>query len=98
MFVHGKSILQIAEERGYAASTIFAHLSRFVINGQLPLEKLMKKDNIETINACLEQHPDFTSLNDLKNELPPSITFGEIKLIREMMMPKIPDGQYDNNA
>jgi transposase len=88
MFMQGKSIDEIAKERGYSKSTIFTHLSRFVINGKLSLDRLVKKENVEAIKTCLNEHPGFSSFSEIKEALPQSITFEEIRLVREITVTK----------
>ena len=88
MFMQGKSIDEIAKERGYSKSTIFTHLSRFVINGKLSLDRLVKKENVEAIKTCLKEHPGFSSFSEIKEALPQSITFEEIRLVREIAVRK----------
>ncbi|TAD83545.1 MAG: hypothetical protein EAY75_14735, partial [Bacteroidetes bacterium] len=85
MFAEGLSIEDIATKRGFAYSTIFGHLSSYVLSGDLPLAALMTdeiKMQIET--AILAFGAD--SLLELKAKLPDTIDFNEMRLVRDLLV------------
>ncbi|KIC90932.1 helix-turn-helix domain-containing protein [Flavihumibacter sp. ZG627] len=55
MFMAGNSISEIAESRQLAYSTIHGHLSRFVAQGELPVELLIEKEKLATILQAVEK-------------------------------------------
>jgi len=49
LFKEGKSIVEIAEERSLAVSTIENHLNGFVLTGEVEVEKLVEKNVLEKL-------------------------------------------------
>lgn len=87
MLMQGLTPDEIAQQRGFVTGTIFSHLKLFVLEGKLPLEKLIapeKQQQIETI--ILEVGAD--EFGPIKNRLPESITYHDIRLMRDVMLKK----------
>lgn len=81
MFTNGKSITEIAAERGLAESTIYGHLSQCVINGALKLEQLIPKEKIEVLETFYSENPEIL-LTDAKLKLGDDYPFGELRLFQ----------------
>lgn len=81
MFSAGKSLSQIAEERGLAYSTVFGHLAFYVQAGMLELEKLVPKEHLIEIRRCIINNPDCRSVSEIKALIAPEITYDEIRLV-----------------
>lgn len=81
MFSAGKSIPQIAEERGLAYSTIFNHLAFYVKAGMLELDKLVPQEHLIEIRRCIVNNLDFKSISEIKALVSPEITYDEIRLV-----------------
>ncbi len=80
LFRQGLNILQIASERGLAASTIEGHLAHWVSMGALKVDQVMdevKKRTIERQIARMQGEP----LSTLKAALGDDFSYGEIKLV-----------------
>lgn len=79
LFKEGKSVSEIATERGLAFSTIESHLAGFVISGEIDVLELVKQPKLDKILEVFYQHPEFTSTSQLKHELGDDFSYGEIK-------------------
>jgi GTPase SAR1 family protein len=80
MFKAGKSIAEIAAERGFAASTIESHLIMYIEIGELDIKDFVTQNYIDAIEDFLSQNPT-AGLNDVKAALPDQITYNEIKAV-----------------
>lgn len=80
MFQSGKTIQQIAAERGMAVGTIESHLLQYVANGEIPVEKLISVDKIDRITAFFSKAGDF-SLGPAKAALGNDIGWGELRFV-----------------
>ncbi len=80
MFRTGKSIADIAQERGFAPSTIEGHLAHWIEHGELDLLDVMETDRIMAIDSCMEAHPGST-FNEIKQALGDDFSYGEIKMV-----------------
>jgi len=78
LFREGKTIEEIAKERGFVKSTIEGHLCKYVENGDIDILKLLEKEKIDRILARYEK--GIEGLGELKNDLGNDISYGEIKL------------------
>ena len=76
----GKSIPEIAEERGLAASTIEGHLAYFVRTGEIPVEKLVNKEKITRISDFF-LHEKTTRLSDAKASLGNEVSYSELRFV-----------------
>jgi len=83
LFKDGKNISQIAEERGFVESTIFGHLSHFVLQGELEINNLIPEDRIYEIKSYLSDR-NTASLRDLVIEAEGKFSYSELKLIIEL--------------
>jgi hypothetical protein len=76
----GLSPVQIAEKRGLAVSTIEGHLTHFVATGALPIGNIVDNEKRSSIELLLNGSPE-KKLGELKRELGPGYSYGEIKLV-----------------
>ena len=77
MFVSGKSIAEIAQDRGYAESTINGHLAQFVKKGLLKVEQFLTTEKIEALTNYYTQNPD-TKISDAKNSLGADFSYNDL--------------------
>ena len=87
LFEEGKSIGEIAKERGILVQTVFGHLGKFVENGQLEIERIIAKEYIQDFKIFyktkfIENPEQYESLNELKRELP-HMEFHELRVLRD---------------
>ena len=80
MFQSGKSIAEVAEQRGLVVSTIEGHLSTYVKNGTLNIEDIIKPEKVVVIKEKLSklQSP---GLKEVKIALGDDYSYGEIKMV-----------------
>ncbi len=71
---------EIAKERNMAIVTIQGHLSWFVGNGDIDINKLVPLEKQLLIKAAIKSH-GIESHKILKDNLPENISYGEIKLV-----------------
>lgn len=79
LFRAGKSMTEIAEERGLVVGTIEGHLAKYVEKGDIDVKELIKQDRLEKILAIVNQ--DLEGSAAIKAELPDDYSYGEIKLV-----------------
>ena len=87
LFEEGKSIGEIAKERGILVQTVFGHLGKFVENGQLEIERIIAKEYIQDFEIFyktkfIENPEQYESLNELKRELT-HMEFHELRVLRD---------------
>jgi hypothetical protein len=80
-FQAGKSIAEIAKERDLKPSTIETHLSHFIAEGVIPLEKVMTVAKINAIKKAIDESEDDNSLTALKIKLGDAFSFSEIRMV-----------------
>ena len=80
LFEEGKTIPEIAKERGLVTETIFGHLAKFAEQGLLDLSRIFDKAKIKTFEKEFKKSSHET-LNDWKKELPNDFEFNEIRLL-----------------
>ncbi|QDP85792.1 AAA family ATPase [Chryseobacterium sp. SNU WT5] len=80
LFEAGKTIPEIAKERGLVTETIFGHLAKFAEQGLLDLTRIFDKEKIKTFEKEFKKNPHET-LNDWKRALPNDFEFNEIRLL-----------------
>lgn len=80
MFTAGKSIEEIAKERGLVHSTIESHLSFFVETGKLSIDKFLSIGVQELIAEGIAAAED-NSLKSVKSQLDDDCSYGQIKMM-----------------
>lgn len=80
MYKEGKKIAEIAKVRNLAIGTIEGHLSRFIAGGEINIHELVSADKYKLIEAAFQKNEEAT-LTTIKQQLPPDISFGEIKMV-----------------
>ena len=80
MYVAGKSVPEIAEERNIAVQTVEGHLSFFIANGQLQVDDFVTPAKKALIQQAIKEH-GHAVLSQLKQVLPEDIGFGEIRMV-----------------
>lgn len=90
MFNKGLTIARIAEERGLTQSTIEGHLTFFVENGKLDINKLLCPEKQRAIAEKLAD-ARYNSLGEIKRELGDDYTYGEIRMMLALRQQPPPD-------
>lgn len=80
LFKAGKSIEDIAEERGMVISTIETHLAHYVGLGELEIHQFVSTEKIAQIIEYYINNPD-SGLTPAKVALGENISYGELRLV-----------------
>jgi DNA-binding NarL/FixJ family response regulator len=78
LYKEGKSIDEIAAQRGFVRNTIESHLAHYVAQGQLPLQEFVSEEKARLIREILRHTHD---LGTAKAILGDDITYGEIRMV-----------------
>jgi len=81
MWNEGKTLLEIAKERSLVVGTIKSHMSKWVKEGKVPIEKLMDMEKVKTAWKCIEDHPDKSSA-EIREVIPFNIEYSELAMVR----------------
>jgi vacuolar-type H+-ATPase subunit E/Vma4 len=76
----GKTVSEIAEERGLVTSTIESHLIHFVESGELDVFKWLNKTKINQIEDFISENKPM-SVTELKNALGEEFSYNEIRAV-----------------
>lgn len=79
-FNEGKTLEEIASERGLTVATIENHLIHFIGVGELDINKLVEKDKVETIQQYIEEFKPI-SATQIKEALNETISYTDIKAV-----------------
>lgn len=86
MFRSGKSVSEIAAERGLGVSTIEGHLARFVESGEIHLDELVPVEKIAAIRKAIQESDNPEGwLSPIKEILGDDYTYGEIRAVLAAM-------------
>lgn len=84
LFKSGKSIPEIAQERGFAVSTIEGHLAHYIGTGELNIDEAMDYDRVITLAKYFHQNPSET-MSSAKVHFGDEFSYGEIKMMLAFM-------------
>ncbi|MDP3180962.1 MAG: helix-turn-helix domain-containing protein, partial [Bacteroidota bacterium] len=80
LFKSGKSIIEVASERGMAVSTIEGHLAQFVGTGEIQLDQVVEPKKSKAILDYIEKHKTRGS-NEIRAGLGNDYSYSEIKFV-----------------
>lgn len=80
LFESGKTVQEIAKERGLVAETIIGHLAKYAEQGILDISKIIRKEKIRVFEK-LYREKSFETLTEWKQNLPEDFEFGEIRIL-----------------
>jgi ATP-dependent DNA helicase RecQ len=80
LYREGKTIAEIATERGLSPTTIEGHLSNFIQTGELDITEFVIAEKIPIIQNAVESYGD-EKLSPLKEILGDDYSYGEIKAV-----------------
>ncbi|MCB0555403.1 MAG: helix-turn-helix domain-containing protein [Phaeodactylibacter sp.] len=84
LFQSGKSIEEIAAERGLVRTTIEGHLAHFIGLGQLSVFDLIAEEEVQKIAAYLTANPD-GPLSEARAYFEEAYSYGQIKMVVEYL-------------
>ena len=97
LFRQGKTIEEIAAERGLSPTTIETHLTLFIPTGEVTIDELVPPEKIDPILQAIEQ-TSLPSLVAIKHKLSDDFTFGEIKAVlqyRQLLQQQAAPGEKE---
>jgi hypothetical protein len=80
LYKEGMIATEIAKLRNLAIQTIEGHLAHYVSAGQINIEELVSREKILLIEPAIK-NSETGSITSIKEKLPDTISFGEIKLV-----------------
>jgi ATP-dependent DNA helicase RecQ len=80
LYKEGKTVTEIALERGLSPTTIEGHLSNFVQTGELDVSEIVAQEKIPAIKDAVESYGN-DKLSPLKEILGDDYSYGEIKAV-----------------
>lgn len=80
LFKNGLTVADIAKERGLVENTIQGHLSFYVENGTIDIDKLLSPEKQKAIKTAMDKLGK-KALSPIKTELGDGYSYGEIKLM-----------------
>ncbi len=81
MYREGKSIAEIAKERGLALSTIENHLARFIATGEVSLDDFVSLEKVHVIREAILKFSESEALSPIKEYLGEDYSYGEIRAV-----------------
>jgi len=86
LYEQGKTLAEIAKERGLSLGTIEGHLAYYVSTQQLDVNKLVKPNKIRNIADAVESQKT-KSMATIREFLGKDYSFGEIKMVLASLFP-----------
>lgn len=86
LYNQGKSMVEIAKERGFSVTTIEGHLAYYVSTQQIDVGKLVKANKMKNIADAVESQKT-KSMATIRAFLGKDYSFGEIKLVLASLFP-----------
>ncbi len=80
MFKAGKTVEEIAQERGFVASTIETHLTHYIESGEVSVSDFIDKEKVNKISDYITETKPI-SINQTKEAMGNEISFGEIRAV-----------------
>lgn len=85
LYKQGKTIEMIANERNLKEETIYGHLLRYALRGELPIDELLPQEHRQTIMRAIKMAGGEIETKVIKQLCPPEITYAEIRATLELM-------------
>ena len=79
LFQQGKSIAEIAKQRGLVNSTIEGHLSHFIATGELAITELLSQEKYKKLKKII-QNTTYEGLSDLKKQAGDDYSYGDLQM------------------
>lgn len=99
LFINGKSVTDIANERNLSVTTIEGHLISFIATEQISVYQLVSKEVIEKLLEIINKNPEMRH-SEIKQIAGESVSYSNIKAVVEYkhyLNAKIAAAQIQNN-
>lgn len=80
LFIEGRTITQIAEERNLSPGTIERYLSCYMGTGEIPADKFLSREMIDLIAGQYKESEDL-KMGPVKEALGNRVTWGDIRFV-----------------
>lgn len=90
LFLQGKTIEEIAQERSFTVSTIEGHLARFVGSGELDILELIPLEKLEMIKTHFVESGN-TSITEAKAVFGDKVSYGELRMVLNYITQRRPN-------
>jgi len=84
LYKRGRTIEQIANERGFVESTIEGHLTKYIEKGEIDIKDFVKDDKIKKIMKYYKKNPEANS-TDAIAELGKDFNYSNIRMVKSYM-------------
>ena len=78
LYKEGKTVEEIAKERGLVNSTIEGHLCKYIETGDVKATDLIEEEKLKNILSLIT--PETTSLTEIKSQLGDEYTYGDVRV------------------
>jgi hypothetical protein len=85
MFVSGKTVAEIAAERGVTSATIEGHLAHYVGTGELKVTEFVPEEKLQKVLQYIHEHPN-DRMGEIKSALGEGVTYGDLKFIIQYLL------------
>ncbi len=87
LYKEGKTVEDIAQQRGMAESTIEGHLAGFIATGEVDVFDFVNADLVAEIKKTMEELGD-TGFKPLKDKLGDKVTYGQLRMANNYLKAK----------
>ncbi len=84
LFKEGRSVKEIAEQRGFTTSTIETHLTHYIESGEVVISDFMDLAKVQMIESYILTNKP-ASMNDTKAAMGNDVSYGEIKAVMQYL-------------
>jgi len=81
LFQLGRSVDEIAFERGISTGTVEAHLAHFIFSGELKINEMVSAEKLRIITKAIEENNNSTAIAPIKQKLGDGFSYGEITAV-----------------
>jgi DNA-binding CsgD family transcriptional regulator len=82
LFLEGKTITEISKERNISRDTVFSHLARFVLSGDLEISDLIDQAKYQAIAKVIEEYPSM-EYSTFKEKWSDQFYYSEFQLVQK---------------
>lgn len=88
LYKEGKTVEEIAQQRGMAESTIEGHLAGFIPTGEVDVFDFVNPDLVAEIKKTIEELGGDTGFKPLKEKLGDKVTYGQLRMAHNYLKAK----------
>ncbi len=81
LFQLGRSVDEIAFERGLSTGTIEGHLAHFIFSGELKINEMVSAEKLKIITTAIEENNNSMAIAPIKQKLGEVYSYGEITAV-----------------